>query len=121
MMNIDTCNFFFIDVLSPFLPQENPVTIVEAHLLDRTLDSDFYGTMLRLCLVTYIRPEKKFDSFDALITQINADINLGRELTLTYDSLFNGREIATTFFESAVNENEPNKLVFKKAAVAPQK
>lgn len=105
---------------SLYYAQENSVTIVEAHLLGRTIGTDFYGSILRLCLVTYIRPEKKFDSFDALISQINADINLGRELTTTYDSLFTGREVAAKFFESSVNENESNNLLFRRAAILPR-
>ena len=85
------------------------MNIVEAHLLDRTVStSDFYGSTLRLCLIGFLRPEKKFDSFDALISQINSDINQGRELTLNADKLEmlkSGRALALKFFESTVDQS----------------
>ena len=73
-----------------FEGQENSVNIVEAHLLGRNhLESgtdgtenvgfdDFYGRELAVALVCYLRPEKKFDGFDALIAQIHRDIDTGR-------------------------------------------
>lgn len=100
--------------------QENPVNIVEAHLLDRTAStSDFYGQTLRLCLIGFLRPEKKFASFDALISQINADIKLGRELTLNADNLEtlkSGRALAMKFFESTVDQSgtENDNLYWKR-------
>jgi hypothetical protein len=42
--------------------------------------TDFYGSTLRLCLVAYLRPEKKFENLEALVNQINLDIKLAREL-----------------------------------------
>ena len=40
--------------------QENPINIIEAHLLDRNFVTagDFYGTSLKLCLVAFLREEK---------------------------------------------------------------
>ena len=98
--------------------QENRVNIVEAHLLDRTVDStsDFYGRTLKLCLVGFMRPEKKFDSFAALIAQINADIKLGRDLsssTANDGPLGTGRELARTFFESSEDSQE-NDLIWRR-------
>lgn len=45
---------------------------VEAHLLD--FDRDLYGETLTLEFVARLRDELKFDSVDALLTQIHADI-----------------------------------------------
>ena len=42
---------------------------------DTTTMDDFYGHPMRLQLIGYIRPERKFDNFDELITQINRDID----------------------------------------------
>eukprot|EP00529_Nitzschia_sp_RCC80_P026296 CAMPEP_0113471224 /NCGR_PEP_ID=MMETSP0014_2-20120614/16866_1 /TAXON_ID=2857 /ORGANISM="Nitzschia sp." /LENGTH=349 /DNA_ID=CAMNT_0000363849 /DNA_START=135 /DNA_END=1184 /DNA_ORIENTATION=- /assembly_acc=CAM_ASM_000159 len=74
-----------------FEGQENKEKIIEAHLIsdDRLLQTnkesppssppktmdDFYGSAMRLQLIGFIRPERKFDSFDELITQINKDID----------------------------------------------
>lgn len=53
----------------------SPVT-VEAHLLD--FDADLYGAPLRLALTKRVRAEKRFDSKDALVAQIHADIAFAR-------------------------------------------
>lgn len=45
---------------------------VEVHILDR--DLELYGTELEVELIARIRDEMRFDSKDALIRQINADI-----------------------------------------------
>jgi len=45
--------------------------ILEAHLFD--FDGDLYGRHLRVALVGYLRPEKKFDGLDDLKAQIAAD------------------------------------------------
>lgn len=84
---------------------------MEAHLLDRTVNitADFYGSTLKLCLIGFMRPEKKFDSFPALIAQINADIQLGRDLTSSTDvngPFATGRELARKFFESSEDSKE---------------
>lgn len=50
---------------------EVPVAQVEAHILD--FDRDIYGKILRVKLVQRLRSEAKFDSLDALITQIEED------------------------------------------------
>jgi len=77
-----------------FVGEENRVNIVEAHLLGRgekkeggvtqgeedNTFSDFYGRVLSVALVAFLRGEKKFDSFDALVGQINKDLVKGREL-----------------------------------------
>ncbi len=44
---------------------------VEAHLFDWS--GDLYGRRLRLQLVSFLRPEQRFDSLDALTSQMNQD------------------------------------------------
>ena len=51
---------------------------LEAHLFD--IDRDLYGRHLRVALVEFIRPEKKFASFDELKNQIAADALTAREM-----------------------------------------
>lgn len=60
--------------LSPtFEDAQNPETIAEAHILD-SIESDFYGEQLTLVLLGFIRPERKFPSFDELLAAIRSDI-----------------------------------------------
>jgi riboflavin kinase/FMN adenylyltransferase len=49
---------------------------LEAHLFD--IDRDLYGRHLRVALVDFIRPEKKFASFDELKGQIALDADRAR-------------------------------------------
>jgi riboflavin kinase/FMN adenylyltransferase len=51
---------------------------LEAHLFD--IDRDLYGRHLRVALVDFIRPERKFSGFDELKTQIAADAARAREI-----------------------------------------
>lgn len=44
---------------------------------------DLYGATVSVALVEYLRPELKFDSLDALITQMNADCDRAR--TILFD------------------------------------
>ncbi len=53
-------------------------TLLEVHLLDRTLD--LYGKHLRVALIDHIRPEQKFDGLDALKKQIAKDSDAARHL-----------------------------------------
>ena len=41
---------------------------------------DLYGAEVSIALVDYLRPEEKYDSLDALITQMNADCGLARQI-----------------------------------------
>jgi riboflavin kinase/FMN adenylyltransferase len=54
------------------------VPLMEAHLFD--FDGDLYGKHLSVELIAYIRPEAKFDSLQALITQIGADAQAARKI-----------------------------------------
>ncbi|HXJ23676.1 MAG TPA: bifunctional riboflavin kinase/FAD synthetase [Polyangia bacterium] len=60
-----------------FTGPDAPV-IVEAHLLDFT--GDLYGRRLRLEMIDRLRDEQKFDSVEALVTQIGADVARVRAL-----------------------------------------
>jgi riboflavin kinase/FMN adenylyltransferase len=60
-------------------PQFNEPNIrVEPYLLD--FDRDIYGQKLSVDFVKRLRDEAKFDTLDALIQQIHADVEQGREL-----------------------------------------
>ena len=51
---------------------------LEVHLFD--FDGDLYGQHLRTQMVSFLRPEKKFDGLPALQAQIAADCGRAREL-----------------------------------------
>jgi riboflavin kinase / FMN adenylyltransferase len=53
---------------------------VESYLLD--FDRDIYGEQLAVTFEKYLRPEAKFDSLDALIAQISADVAEGKKYLL---------------------------------------
>jgi riboflavin kinase/FMN adenylyltransferase len=55
--------------IRPTFALESP--ILEAHLFD--FSGDLYGTLIAVEFIAYLRPEKKFDSIDALKAQIAAD------------------------------------------------
>jgi riboflavin kinase/FMN adenylyltransferase len=56
----------------------NRARSVETHLLD--FDGDLYGRRLAIAFVAHLRGERKFDSVDALVAQIRADITAARRL-----------------------------------------
>ena len=60
-----------------FTPDKQTLN-VEAYLLD--FDGDIYGEMMRLEFVARLRNELKYDSVDALIKQINIDVDQTREI-----------------------------------------
>ncbi len=62
----------------PTFTPDLPAPAVEAHLLD--FDRDLYCQQVRLEFVEYLRPEEKFSSVEALVAQIQADIDLTREI-----------------------------------------
>jgi len=51
---------------------------LETYIFD--FKGDIYGAHVSVALVEYLRPEAKFDSVDALITQMNADCTRAREI-----------------------------------------
>ena len=63
---------------NPTFTPDRQTLNVEAYLLD--FDRDIYGEMLRLDFVKRLRNEEKYDSVDALIKQIHADVEQTREI-----------------------------------------
>ena len=56
--------------------------VFEVYLFDWS--GDLYGRHLRVALIDYLRPEKKFDGLDALKAQIAADCGEARRLLAAY-------------------------------------
>ncbi len=67
-----------IGVAPTIRKEEHPLPKVEVHLLEKT--ESLYGKTLSVELVTRVRGEMKFDSVEALKTQIHADIAVAAEL-----------------------------------------
>lgn len=57
--------------VKPTVGQKSPAG-VETHIFD--FNENIYGHEARVRFLHWVRPEKKFDSFEALTTQINEDI-----------------------------------------------
>src|SRR5881296_1470907 len=55
--------------------------VLEIHLMD--FDRDIYGSDLEVRFIHYLRPEKKFESVEALVRQISLDVKQARELCAT--------------------------------------
>ena len=53
--------------------------LVEAHLID--FDDDIYGETLRIAFVERLRGEKRFDSVEELIAQMNRDVEDAKRIT----------------------------------------
>ena len=53
--------------------------VLEIYLLD--FDRDIYGEDVEVRFVRYLRPERKFDSLEALVRQIELDVQQARELS----------------------------------------
>ncbi|XP_031464632.1 riboflavin kinase-like [Phasianus colchicus] len=73
---------------------KNTKKSVETHII-HTFKEDFYGEILSIAIIGYIRPEKNFDSLDALIAAIQEDIeeakrqlDLPEHLKLKEDNFF---------------------------------
>jgi riboflavin kinase/FMN adenylyltransferase len=64
--------------IRPTVSSGKPERILEIHLLD--FDRDIYGKDLEIRFVRYLRPEKKFESVDALVRQIDVDVRQARDL-----------------------------------------
>lgn len=62
---------------APTLHAERPPCL-EVHLLDTS--RDLYGKELEVLFLEYLRPERKFESIDALKSQIQADIASAKHL-----------------------------------------
>jgi riboflavin kinase / FMN adenylyltransferase len=60
----------------PTVADAKPERLLELHLFD--LQRDIYGEDVEVRFVHYLRPEKKFDSLEALAQQIGRDIDQAR-------------------------------------------
>ena len=64
--------------LRPTMSSGKSDRVLEIHLLD--FERDIYGKDLQLRFVRYLRPEKKFENVDALVQQIQRDVQQARDL-----------------------------------------
>ena len=64
--------------LRPTMSSGKSDRVLEIHLLD--FERDIYGKDLQLRFVRYLRPEKKFENVDALVQQIERDVQQARDL-----------------------------------------
>ena len=55
-----------------------PKELLEPYFFD--FSEDLYGRRVEVSLVEYLRPEAKFDSLEALTTQMNADCARARAI-----------------------------------------
>lgn len=68
-----------------FVGEENQVRIVETFLLNHSKDNatipdEFYGEILRIALVGFIRCERKFNGLEELTQQINLDVDQAQNI-----------------------------------------
>src|SRR5215468_2775226 len=64
----------------PTLSSGKSGRVLEIHLLD--FEAGIYGKDLEVRFVCYLRPEKKFQSVDALVRQIERDVQRARKLAV---------------------------------------
>jgi riboflavin kinase/FMN adenylyltransferase len=62
----------------PTVSSDNAQRVLEIHLLD--FDHSIYGEDIEVRFVRYLRPEKKFENLDALVRQIELDVQQARKL-----------------------------------------
>jgi riboflavin kinase/FMN adenylyltransferase len=65
----------------PTVSDERSERVLEIYLLD--FNRDIYGENVEVRFVRYLRPERKFDNLEALVRQIDADVQQARELCAT--------------------------------------
>jgi riboflavin kinase/FMN adenylyltransferase len=63
----------------PTVSTNNSKRVLEIHLLD--FKRNIYGQNLEVRFLRYLRPEKKFETLDALVRQISLDVRQARELS----------------------------------------
>nr|ACO11986.1 Riboflavin kinase [Lepeophtheirus salmonis] len=61
---------------NPFYKNEKKT--IETHILKK-YDSDLYGRLLKILIVGYIREERNYESLEALIEDIHADIAYAKD------------------------------------------
>lgn len=70
---------------------DNGAPIFEVHIFD--FDEILYGETVQVILHDYLRGEEKFDSLDALITQMDADSVAAREILAKSEPLSNLEQV----------------------------
>ena len=61
---------------------DNGMPVLEVFLFD--FDGDIYGHSIEVTFVDHIRPDRKFDTSDELVAQMNADVARAREILAAY-------------------------------------
>lgn len=69
MMNIGT---------RPTIAQAHPIQTIEVHVFN--IDQDLYGKTLRVCCVERLRDEQRFESIEALKTQLQKDREIAQKI-----------------------------------------
>ena len=64
--------------IRPTMAKNKSQRTLEIHLLD--FNEDIYGKEIEIRFLQYLRPEKKFANADALVQQIQIDVNQARKL-----------------------------------------
>ena len=64
--------------IRPTMAKDKSQRTLEIHLLD--FNEDIYGKEIEIRFLQYLRPEKKFANADALVQQIQIDVNQARKL-----------------------------------------
>src|SRR5262249_40100531 len=64
----------------PTVSSSKSERVLEIHLLD--FRRDIYGRDIEVRFIRYLRPEKKFENVDALVRQIELDVQQARKLCL---------------------------------------
>jgi riboflavin kinase/FMN adenylyltransferase len=57
---------------------DSPDVVLEVHVLD--VDRDLYGKQVRIAFIGWIRDERRFDSIEALVLQVDKDIDTARDI-----------------------------------------
>lgn len=73
---------------------DNKTKSMETHII-HDFKKNLYGSILKVCICGYLRPEKNFESLEKLIEAINGDI-----------------KDAETLLESEENQNHKNSTFF---------
>jgi riboflavin kinase / FMN adenylyltransferase len=63
----------------PTVSSDKAERVLEIHLLD--FERDIYGKDIEVRFVQYLRPEQKFENLDALVRQIELDVQQARKLS----------------------------------------
>lgn len=67
----------------PTIGETNAAPVLEVHLFD--VDRDLYGESLRVHLLAFLRPERRFDGLDALKRQIAEDAERARRCVADWE------------------------------------